>query len=544
MRTSSRSSDDGFGRAIGPLFLLGAIAIALSLVGLPFFYWAMCRFNVPTGHIAVLTKKTGKDIPNDAELAPDSSYKGLQKEVLAEGRHFRNPWNWDWEVVPQVEIPQGKIGVRIRMYGDDPPGNEVIAWKENEKGIVPEVLRPGRYPINAIVVGQTENRSNYAEIIELHDPITVPAGYKGVVTNLSGPLADDPNQTLTQKGRRGVEEKPLDAGTYYVNPYVTRINLVDCRSQRFNLASDDDMGFPSKDGFWVTLDGVIEFRIKPEQAAQVLVMYNELENDVGPAGPAQGEDGVFQRMNVQIDEEIIKKVVLPNARSFCRLRGSDHSGRDFISGEIRRQFQEDFQKEMETACEDHGIEIVQALITKINPPQQIAMPVRQRQIAVEQRQQYGKELLQQESEKELSIEAEMNVRKQELVEAERKVVQMTTEAAQAKEIALIEAQKRLKVAELELKAAEDMAAATVARGTADAKVVEFNNEAEAAGWKKAVDAFGGDGEEFARWVMYRKLAPAFRSMMVNTADSPIMEIFKQYQDISPAPAPATNVTTE
>ena len=273
-------------------------------------------------------------------------------------------------------------------------------------------------------------------------------------------------------------------------------------------------------------------------------MYNELENDVGPAGPAQGEDGVFQRMNVQIDEEIIKKVVLPNARSFCRLRGSDHSGRDFISGEIRRQFQEDFQKEMETACEDHGIEIVQALITKINPPQQIAMPVRQRQIAVEQRQQYGKELLQQESEKELSIEAEMNVRKQELVEAERKVVQMTTEAAQAKEIALIEAQKRLKVAELELKAAEDMAAATVARGTADAKVVEFNNEAEAAGWKKAVDAFGGDGEEFARWVMYRKLAPAFRSMMVNTADSPIMEIFKQYQDVSPAPAPATNVTTE
>ena len=549
MRNASSPGDDSLGKAIGPLFLLGAIAIAISIVGLPLFYWSMCRFNVPTGHIAVLTRKTGKDIPNDAELAPDSSYKGLQKEVLAEGRHFRNPWNWDWEVVPQIDIPQGKIGVRIRMYGDDPPGNEVIAWKETEKGIVPEVLRPGRYPINGIVAGESSDRQNYAEIIELHDPVTVPAGYKGVVTNLSGPLADDPNRTLTEKGRRGVEEMPLDAGTYYVNPYVTRINLVDCRSQRFNLAADDDMGFPSKDGFWVTLDGVIEFRIKPEQAAQVLVMYNELDNDIGPAEGTQGEDGIFQRMNVQIDEEIIKKVVLPNARAFCRLRGSDHSGRDFISGEIRRQFQEDFQKEMETACEDHGIEIVQALITKINPPQQIAMPVRQRQIAIEQRQQFGRELLQQESEKELSIEAEMNVRKQELVEAERKVVQMTTEAAQAKEIALIEAQKRLKVAELELQAATDLAAATVARGTADAKVVEFNNEAEAAGWRKAVQAFDGDGEEFARWVMYRKLAPAFRSMMVNTADSPLMEIFQQYERSLPdpgAPAPTVpaNVTTK
>jgi len=550
MRNSPRPRNDGPGRSLSLLFILGAVAVAAAIVGVPLFYWSMCRFNVPTGHIAVLTRKTGKDLPNDAELAPDASYKGLQKEVLAEGRHFRNPWHWSWQVVPQIEIPQGKIGVRVRMYGDDPPGNEVIAWKENEKGIVPEVLRPGRYPINAIIEGQGETRSNYAEIIELHDPITVPAGYKGVVTNLSGPLAKDPNKTLTEKGCRGVEAEALDAGTYYVNPYVTRINLVDCRSQRFNLASDDDMGFPSKDGFWVTLDGVIEFRIKPEQAAQVLVMYNEPDNDTATIEAGASPDSAFQRMRVQLDDEIIKKVVLPNARAFCRLRGSDHSGRDFISGEIRRQFQEDFQKEMERACEDHGIEIVQALITKINPPQQIAMPVRQRQIAVEQRQQFSKELLQQESEKELSIEAEMNERKQALVEAERKVVQMTTEAAQAKEIALIEAQKRLKVAELELKAAEDLAAAALARGAADAKVVEFNNEAEAAGWRKAVEAFGGNGEEYARWVMYRKLAPAFRSMMVNTADSPLMEIFRQYERSSgptpSAPQPETpeNVTTK
>ena len=38
------------------------------------------------------------------------------------------------------------------MYGDDLAAGELIAWKENQKGIVPEVLRPGRYPINAWVV--------------------------------------------------------------------------------------------------------------------------------------------------------------------------------------------------------------------------------------------------------------------------------------------------------------------------------------------------------------------------------------------------------
>ena len=77
-----------------------------------------------------------------------------------------------------------------------------------------------------------------------------------------------------------------------------RINLVDCRSQRFNLAAkNEDMGFPSKDGFWVSLDGIIEFRIKPEKASEVYVIYNERKN-----GDA-------------IDEEIIDKIIRLEPRS-------------------------------------------------------------------------------------------------------------------------------------------------------------------------------------------------------------------------------------
>ena len=82
----------------------------------------------------------------------------MQKEVLTEGRYYYNPYAWTWQVVPQVEIPEGKLGVRIRMYGDDLPAGELIAWKENQKGIVPEVLRPGRYPINAWVAGSKTSR--------------------------------------------------------------------------------------------------------------------------------------------------------------------------------------------------------------------------------------------------------------------------------------------------------------------------------------------------------------------------------------------------
>jgi hypothetical protein len=254
----------------------------------------------------------------------------------------------------------------------------------------------------------------------------------------------------------------------------------------------------------------------------VFVIYNEFGND---------------KDIPRVDQEIIQKIVLPNARSFCRLKGSDHSGRDFISGETRKQFQHDFQTELREQCEKEGIEIVQALITKINPPQQIAEPVRTRQIAVESRQQFKRQMLQQESEKRLATETELAERKQALVESQKRVIKMTTEAEQAQEVALIEAARRLAVAEFDLKAAEDLAAAITSRGQADAKVVEFNNQAEAAGWKKAVTAYGGSGDEYARGVMLKKLAPAFRNMMINTADSPIMDIFRQYEERVAQPLP-------
>ncbi|MFO0916018.1 MAG: SPFH domain-containing protein [Pirellulales bacterium] len=512
--------------ALGGGALLVALAVAAVLGGIA-YYWTSC-FEVPSQHLAVLTRKTGRALPNDQEFAPTDEYQGVQLQVLGEGRYFRNPWHWSWEVVPQIEIPQGKMGVRIRLHGDDLPHGEILARQPNQKGIVAEVLRPGRYAINAKLIDSQGQplfprlRENYAELIELHSPVSIPAGYKGVVTSMAAPLPADPNQLLVPEGFRGVQSKTLDEGTYLLNPYEYRVDLIDCRSQRFNLSSGGDMGFPSKDGFWITLDGAIEFRIIPDKAAEVFVNFNDSENDDGS--------------DTKIDEELIRKVILPNARSFCRLKGSEFSGREFISGEKRNEFQDEFRKSMETTCRLHNVSIVQVAITSISPPEQIADPVRQRQIAIQNEKRFQREVLQQESEKELAIQKAMITQGQELVDTERQVVQITTEAKRQQEVALIESQQRLKVAELQLEAAQDLAAAELARGKAEADVIHFQNAATAAGWEKAVKAFEGQGAEYARWVMLRKLAPAFRQMMVNTADSPIMDVFKQYAAPTQAPS--------
>ncbi|QDT02690.1 SPFH domain / Band 7 family protein [Rubripirellula lacrimiformis] len=504
----------------GALGFLGAAAIG----GLAVWVFLFCRIEVPSGKIAVLTKKTGQEISNEMETVPASQsgeFKGIEEKVLTEGRYFYNPWKWDWDVVDQVEVPENRLGVRIRLYGEDLGYGNLIAETENQKGIFAEVLRPGRYPHNAIVYESgTEpkpNRNNFIELVELHQPVVIPAGFIGVVTLLSAPPADDPNQLIVEAGKRGTQKATLDPGVYYINPYVKRVNLVDCRSQRFNLSTGGEMGFPSRDGFWVKLDGRIEFRVDPERAAEVFVTYNDGFND-------RGNDAV-------VEEEIIQKIILPNARSFCRLRGGDNSGRDFILGEKRLEFQEDFQQTLENTCESQGIEIIQALITRISPPQQIALPVRQRQIAVQESEQYIKQIEQQLSEQQLKVEQELVKQKQVLIAVEQEVVKLTVEAQRRQEVAVIEAQQRKAVSEVELAAAADQAEAITATGNAAAEVINFENEAQAAGWKRSVEAYGNSGDEFARWVMLKKLAPSYRQLMVNTADSPLMDIFSEFNNI-------------
>ncbi len=269
------------------------------------------------------------------ELAPPPKggryYKGVQaagpnQGVLTEGRYFYNPLYWSWEVGPQFIVPNDRIGIRIALHGDDLPAGQILA-EPGQKGILREVLRPGRYPYNP-----------YAETIELHDPVTIPAGFRGVVTSLAGREPADPNAFLVNEGERGVQAETYEPGTYYLNPYEYRVSLVDCRSKRFNLNQGGEMDFLSSDGFPVTLDGAVEFRVLPERVAEVFVKYNEDDN---------GDE---------IDEEIIRKVITPESRSLCRIGGSKLSGGQFISGDDREKFQRDLVRSLTANCKAQGIE--------------------------------------------------------------------------------------------------------------------------------------------------------------------------------------------
>jgi regulator of protease activity HflC (stomatin/prohibitin superfamily) len=484
-------------------------ASGLTLLGLGTVVslYNACKIEVGTGQQAVLIRKEGLELEPDMELAPApkdgrSYYKGVQSGganngVLTEGRYFYNPYFWSWEISPQFVVPGNKIGIRIALSGDDMTPGQILA-EPGQKGILREVLKPGRYPYNP-----------YAESIELHDPVTIPAGLRGVVTKLAGPMPKNPNVFLVEDGERGVQHKTLEPGTYYLNPYETRVSQVDCRSRRFNLGQEGEMSFLSADGFPITLDGVVEFRILPEKVAEMFVKYNESAN-----GDA-------------IDEEIIAKIITPESRSLCRMGGSKLSGGQFISGEDREKFQTDLVKSLTENCQKQGIEILAVAITSIQPPEDITQPVQQREVAKQQLAQFQREKLQQVSEAKLKIEVVLADQKKRVVEAEQEVIEKTTKAEEEQKVAVTLAEQKLTVAQTQFEAAKDKASAILAKAEAEAVVIKFDNAAEAAGLAAQVAAFDGDGAAMARNLLLGKIAPSFKTILGNS-EGPLMDLFSEF----------------
>ena len=482
--------------------LLGS-ALVLAIVG-----YNLCLLEVPTNSQAVLISKRGLDLEPDMEIAPDDPngplYKGVQPRVLTEGRYFYNPLFWDWEIYPKADIPKGKIGVRIRLVGEElnSTENQVLA-DPGQKGIQRGVLEPGLYTYN-----------RYLEEIQQFDPVMIPAGFRGVVTNLAGPLPKDANVVLVAKGERGVQQETLPPGTHYLNPYEYRVSLVDCRSQRYNLSEGDPMDFLSADGFPVEIDGTIEFRVLEDKAAEIFVLYNEDYN----------QD--------EIAEELVKKIIMPESRSICRINGSKLTGGAFISGIEREQFVRDLERSLKTNCLRQGIEVRAVTVSTIIPPLDIAEPIQQREVAKQRLAQYQQERLQQESEAQLKVEELKGEQSRKLVEAEQEIVELTTKAEQDQAVALTQANQQLEVAKIKLEAARDQAAKLIAEAEAAAAVTRFRNNAEVAGVRTKVQAFGGDGDGYARSVLASKLAPAFKTILTNT-EGPIMELFAQFTNAAP-----------
>lgn len=515
-----RSGDDGPPRRGGytvdrqPPRWPWLIAAIVALY--PFYWWFIKRVEVDTNQLLVLVNKTGTELPGEfgdqAILYPElvksiaaktgkspekvrEGYKGIRHEVLTEGRHFFSPIFHERIKLRTTQIPEGKFGVLIRHYGRPLKPGHVVATAPDERGPVSGTLSPGRHNINT-----------FAYSVQVFDKILVPEGFCGVVTRLSGPDPANPDEYVVQQGERGVQPESLGPGTYLdLNPYEVRVDLVDLRSQKYDMLGDEAIEFPSNDGFTIHMEATVEWSVYPDLVPFVVVEVGDLEDVVG-------------------------KVIRPYTTSLARIQGSKMTARDFMGA--REVFQRRLFTDLRDKCREQGVLIKAATIRDLKPPERVRAIIRERELADQTMTKYENEIAEAQVRAQL-VEQEMLATQQQAIgETNREVVAVVTRAQQTMDVAVTEATQRLEVARLELESARRNAEAILARGQAEAAVILLNYRAEAEPLKNMVTAFG-DGDTYARNQFLQKVAPSIRSVLATT-DGPFADIFRQFQVSTPA----------
>jgi regulator of protease activity HflC (stomatin/prohibitin superfamily) len=477
---------------------LVAIVGAIVVLGLPVWVWFWWRIEPDADEIAVLVRKTGDNLPSGEILAVQPGQKGIQLDVLTPGgRYFKNPYTWGWELVPVTDITAGKLGVQTRLFGKDLPPGQIIAQKDT-KGIVPEVLGPGKHFINP-----------YAYRVQVVDAINIRPGCVGVVTRLVGkdPLSDglpaeQRNTFITATGLKGVQAEVLDPGTHYLNPYLVSVNEVNLQSQRFELSGEDAINFLTMDGFTVHVEGTLEFALIREQAALLLHQVGDID-------------------------DILKKIILPRARGFSRIEGSKNPALNYIVGEMRQQFQDNLEKHLRSTCLSAGVAIKSVLVRNITVPEDIASVIRDREIAKQTAKMYDQQIEQAKSKAELTAQEMLAKQSEEKVKADTLALQATILAKQEQKVKLTAADQGLAVAKLELDAAEAQAKAVLAEAGGEQAVIQFNNEAEAKVFQSQATAFGS-GLNYAKYLFYQKVGPRIETILTSDKGDGFGGLFLPY----------------
>jgi regulator of protease activity HflC (stomatin/prohibitin superfamily) len=495
------------------------------------YFWEIRRVVVPADHVLVLMKKDGaKALPGDGFIIPRAPDKqkepekyaawerqygdcnGILEEVMPEGVYFKySPFDYErWVIDLRKQggaiIPNKKVGVVVKKFGNRLPAGQVLADpSKDQRGPLPQLLFPGRY---------NEYANPWAYEIKQFDPVVVEPGYEGVITLMAAQPAKNPNDYLVAPGEQGTQPTREPPGFRYVNLYEKRITPIDMRSHKFEMAGKEVIEFPSSDSFTIRMQGFVEWRIIPDKLPLIYVQYAE-GNELIPY--------------------LEETVILPYARSYSRLVGSQYTARDFITGDTKLKFQQQFDKLLREKCKDQGIEIRQALVRDIEPPQAIKDPINDREIAREQIKQYEQQILVAKTQAEFTTQEQMAEQNKSIGDANRQVVTIIKKAEQARDVAVTKANQELEVARLRLEAAKNEASAVLARGQAEAAVILLNKEAQAKPLAQQVSAFG-DGTAYAQYFFNQKLAGSVKTILTNT-DGPMGELFKQF--LTPHPAPAT-----
>ncbi|WP_435006728.1 SPFH domain-containing protein [Tundrisphaera lichenicola] len=483
--------------------------------------WMVCRIEVPPGNSLLLRYKgpfpfaIGKmeQAPDGTLVRLDSSGRPMQVGILeampGPGRHFYSPLEFETELVPDILIEPGKIGLVTAKVGRSRAGGSYLVDVEGDRGVWRRVLTPGRYRFNIYgydvklvdVDACVETRPKSAKTAGDH--ALIPPGYVGVVTNKTG-------NPLTRE-EQGIQDDILQPGIYFLNPEEKRIDIISVGfnettqvvrtrdgSSAVNInarlgettAKDPDylpdtgIEFPSNDGFPIHLDYTAIWGIMPDQAPDVVRQFGTLK-------------------------DVEQKVILPQIGSICRLHGSKKGAVDLLVGDTREQFQTDTAEELASVLGQKNLTLLFGLTRHIYVPNQVREPIQKARVAEELTKTREQEQLTAKAQADLSEAKAKVIQEQERTRAEtaKMIAEVTAEGEKkAKEI---EATTERDRAQIDAKTAIVQAQITKTLGEANAKTIELSKQAEAERYRQYVQSLGGP-DAYNRYVFAEGLPEEIR----------------------------------
>ena len=539
-----------------------AVKMALTLAAVVLgawltWEWGFCRFYVGPDRMAVVTATMVGDPLPPGQILAKKGQRGIQEDVLGEGRHFLNPWLYDWKIVPVVSIPPGKVGVVTSKVGDPLPEGEFLA-EPGQKGIWRNVLGPGKYRMNPV---------GYQ--IDVVDAISIPIGYDGVVTSLSG-TQTAPNE-FAKRGEKGVRSDVLQPGLYFVNPREYKVDVLEIGVNQVSLIGKGGGAVITKSLMTsqnVAMDRLQQNVLQEQLSKRADYMQSEsssgmrlgssrlapaaepvmksraaggkydgkAEDKSAPPAPLPpslsfvlnqfvefpSRDGFEISLDMTVEFELlpqdvawlfrtygdlpaaVDKVIMPQILSVSRLKGSAYGAKDFIVGEGREKFQNELTEALAHTLEEKRIRIHAALIRHVNVPDQILNPIQQASLAQEQdltnqeKQNTAKKLA------ELNTELSLIGQRREQVAQETEKIKALIKADEEKQVAEIRGDTMRQTAEIEKQTAGVRAERITTLGSADAQVIQLVEGEKAKGQQLKVKAFG-DAEAYNLWALAASL---------------------------------------
>lgn len=514
-------------------WLLVLLCGVILLFAWPVFLWAVARVEVEPDTFLVVTNRWGEQLPDGELVAPNTSYKGIQRRVLPEGRHFLNPLFYTFEPHPAIKVPEKFCAVLIRKSGAEieperkargeflarGPIDLEAAEEPGERGIVEQVLGPGKYRLNP-----------YVYDVEIVPAVEIESQQVGVNVLRWGkePPKDRKNPYVVSDGERGVQKSFVPSGTHYINPYVAQITPVDVRSHTVVF---EDIQFPSRDGFSIEPRVQVRYKVVPEKAPEIFVMLSE--------------DGVLRQQDDSYEDQqknpILQKIILPLIRGYVRIEGSKHDAREYISkpkDEVprdgkptnpRERLQQELMEKVRPECEKVGVIVDYIAVgqTQMNELlEELASQIREREQARIGRKTNEQKVAQFGQEQELKSTEALSEQRTKVIDANTKLerAKISTEQRLLNEKAKLQAE--LESAQTRLDGSKKRAEAILTTGKAEAAVMVAENEAVVAGLQTAIDGFGSP-DAFAQYHVLLKLSPVLSEIFASDT-SEFSRLFSEY----------------